>query len=140
LVRAIWRSCQDPDFQGLSFLVVTLLFGTLFYRQSEGWGLLDSLYFSVVTLTTVGYGDLSPSTAAGKAFTILYIFVGLSVVPGFVDAVAGRSQERQSEAHECRRRGAWREIADSESSARVFRTLTGNWGVGSMRGTGEGRW
>ena len=43
----------------------------------EGWNLLDSLYFSVVTLTTIGYGDLSPSTAASKIFTIFYIFVGL---------------------------------------------------------------
>ena len=103
-VRAIARSWRDPEFRGLSTLAaVALLSGTLFYRQVEGWGFLDSLYFSVVTLTTVGYGDLSPSTAAGKVFTILYIFVGLGIVLGFVDAVAERSQERQSEARERRR-------------------------------------
>ena len=91
-VRAVWQSWRDPEFRGLFTLVlVTLLSGTLFYRQVEGWSLLDSLYFSVVTLTTVGYGDLSPSTAAGKVFTILYIFVGL----GFVNAVAERSLERR---------------------------------------------
>ena len=123
--------------------MVTLLSGTLFYRQVEGWSFLDSLYFSVVTLTTVGYGDLSPSTAAGKVFTILYVFVGLGIVLGFVNAVAERSQERQSEARKRRRQR--RGLGGMRSSrlrtlSRVFGTLTGNWGVGSMRGTGEGRW
>ena len=110
-VRAVWRSWRDPEFRGIFALVaVTLLSGTLFYRQAEGWSLLDSLYFSVVTLTTVGYGDLSPSTAAGKVFTILYIFVGLSIVLGFVNAVAERSLERRSTARDRpRRRGVERE-------------------------------
>ena len=87
-----------------TLVVVTLLSGTLFYRQIEGWDSLDPLYFRVVTLTTVGYGDLSPSTAAGKIFTILYIFVGLGIVLGFVNAVAENSLERRSEMRERRRR------------------------------------
>ena len=36
----------------------------------ERWNLLDSMYFSIVALTTIGYGDLSPSTAASKSSTI----------------------------------------------------------------------
>jgi voltage-gated potassium channel Kch len=95
-VRAVGSSWKDPEFRGLfSLVVVTLASGTLFYRQVEGWGLLDSLYFSVVTLTTVGYGDLSPTTAAGKVFTILYILVGIGIILGFVNAVAERSIERR---------------------------------------------
>ena len=62
----------------------------------EGWNLLDSLYFSVVTLTTIGYGDLSPSTAASKIFTIFYIFVGIGIILVFVNAVAERAMERGS--------------------------------------------
>jgi len=100
-VRSVWRSWRDPEFRGLlTLVVVTLLAGTLFYRQAEGWSFLDSLYFSVVTLTTVGYGDLSPSTAAGKNFTIVYIFVGLGIVLGFVNAVAERSLEHRDEIRE----------------------------------------
>jgi hypothetical protein len=72
LLRIIHRSWRDPEFRGLFFLLL-LFGGTLFYRQAEGWSLLDSLYFSVITLTTVGYGDLYPTTDASKVFTILYI-------------------------------------------------------------------
>ena len=44
-----------------------------------GWFGLDSIYFSVVTISTVGFGDFSPETAAGKIFTMVYIIVGLGV-------------------------------------------------------------
>ncbi|WP_409755180.1 potassium channel family protein [Aestuariivirga sp.] len=52
---------------------------TLFYWLVEGWSLLDSAYFSVVTIATVGYGDLAPQTTAGKIFTILYIMAGIGL-------------------------------------------------------------
>jgi Ion channel len=71
--------------------------GTLFYWNVEGWGLLDSLYFSVITLTTVGYSDFSPTTAGGKVFTMLYIFVGIGNLLGFVNTVAERSLQRRRE-------------------------------------------
>jgi len=59
----------------------------------EGWSLLDAFYFSVMTLTTVGYGDFSPSTTAGKLFTIVYIFVGIGIILGFLNLIADRSLE-----------------------------------------------
>ncbi len=76
---------------------MTLASGTLFYWNVEGWGILDALYFSVITLTTVGYGDLASTTAAGKVFTMLYIFVGLGIILGFVNQVAERSLQRGRE-------------------------------------------
>jgi voltage-gated potassium channel len=56
-----------------------------------------TLYFSVITLTTVGYGDFSPSTTAGNIFTMCYIFIGIGIFLGFVNAVAERSMEQRGE-------------------------------------------
>lgn len=50
-----------------SWLVASALFGVI-----EGTGLIDSLYWSMTTMSTVGYGDLSPATALGKVVTIAF--------------------------------------------------------------------
>lgn len=93
-VQTMARSLKDPDFQALFFLVVlTLASGTIFYHRVEGWSLLDSFYFSSITLTTFGYGDLSPSTPVSKVFTVVYLFIGIGVILGFVNAVARRTFE-----------------------------------------------
>jgi voltage-gated potassium channel len=65
--------------------------------DSEGWSLLDAFYFSSITLTTIGYGDLFPQTAAGKLFAASYIFTGLGIIVAFVNAVA--RYERARNAH-----------------------------------------
>jgi len=67
--------------------IVILANGTIIYHFVEGWRWLDALYFSVITLTTVGYGDLSPQTDFGKIFTILYILTGIGIIFGFIDAI-----------------------------------------------------
>ena len=88
-IRSIGRGLKEPEFRGIfSWVVILLLTGTAFYHQWEGWSWLDSLYFSVVTLTTVGYGDLSPQTAVGKIFTMIYIILGLGILSSFIVLLA----------------------------------------------------
>ncbi len=65
-----------------------ILAGMEFYHAVEKWSYLDSAYFSVTTLTTVGYGDFSPHTDIGKIFTMGYILLGVGLILGFVDVVA----------------------------------------------------
>lgn len=80
LGQSIARSFRDPQFRALLVLyVVLLLIGTVFYARTEGWSVLDALYFCVVTLATVGYGDFAPRTPLGKVFTIVYILIGAGV-------------------------------------------------------------
>ena len=57
------------------------------YRFLEDWSWLDSLYFSVITLTTIGYGDFSPKTDLGKLFTMGYIIIGVSLILGFINTL-----------------------------------------------------
>lgn len=63
---------------GLTLLL--LLIVMVVFHNLEGWSLLDSLYFSAITLATVGYGDFTPKTVAGKLLTIAYIFVGFGLL------------------------------------------------------------
>ena len=69
---------------GLALFV--LIIGTVVYRFVEDWSWVDSFYFSSVALTTVGFGDLTPTTDASKVFTVFYIFSGVSLVGAALNA------------------------------------------------------
>jgi len=66
-------------------LILMLTLGTILFHFVENWRWLDSLYFCVTTLTTVGYGDFSPQTDAGKIIFIFYILSGLGILITFVN-------------------------------------------------------
>lgn len=59
-------------------LSALLVFGTAGYMVVEGWTLNDAFYMTVITISTVGYGEERPLTARGEIFTILLILVGVS--------------------------------------------------------------
>jgi hypothetical protein len=61
-------------------LALYILAGMLAYKLFERWEFSDCLYFIVVTLTTVGYGDLVPKTTLGKLFTPFYCVLGITLV------------------------------------------------------------
>ncbi|MBN2885003.1 two pore domain potassium channel family protein [Patescibacteria group bacterium] len=74
----------------LTFFI--LLMGTIAYHHIENWGWLDSFYFSVTTLTTVGFGNIAPETNFGKLFTVFYIFLGIGVIFSFITAIGHTNQ------------------------------------------------
>lgn len=110
LGQSIARCFRDPQFRALLLLYgALLLIGTVFYVRAEGWSVLDAVYFCVVTLATVGYGDFAPRTSIGKAFTIVYILIGAGVfvvlaaelavgVIRLRDVRVGSETEREAEA------------------------------------------
>lgn len=64
-----------------------LLIGTVAYHWLEGWSYLDAVYFCVVSLATVGYGDLTPTTPLTRAFTILYLINGIGILLALFDRI-----------------------------------------------------
>jgi len=79
---------QDPESRpAFLWALSTLLVGTFFYHWSEGWNYLDSLYFCVVSLATVGYGDYTPTTPVAKLFTIFYIINGIAILLAVFDRI-----------------------------------------------------
>lgn len=95
-MRAVAR---DPEGKVLLAGAATMVgVGTVVYHFLEGWSFLDSLYFSVVTLATVGFGDLTPTTDLAKLFTVGYITVGIGIVAAFASELTKfRRAERMGE-------------------------------------------
>jgi voltage-gated potassium channel len=54
--------------------------GTVVFHHIEGWSILDSLYVTAQTVTTVGFGDLTPRTIWGRAFATVFMLVGVGIV------------------------------------------------------------
>jgi voltage-gated potassium channel len=75
---------KQPETRALLLLVgLVVIVGVVFYMNVEHWSFINAAYFCVVTLGTVGYGDITPTTDLGKLFTAAYIVVGLGVIGGF---------------------------------------------------------
>ena len=90
LLKAVYRSAYDKEFRALALMTSILLFsGTLYYAHAENWSIVDSLYFCVMTMTKIGYGDLVPTTATSKIFTILYAFISIGVFVSLSAKIAG---------------------------------------------------
>jgi len=62
-------------------LLLTLpVIGTAGYMVLEGWGFIDSLYMSVITLTTVGFREVRPLDTSGKVFTMIFTVSGVGAM------------------------------------------------------------
>lgn len=81
-------------------LLGVLVTGTVFFHYVEGWSWLDSYYFTVITISTVGYGDPVPVTALGKIGTTVIIFVGLGVFAVAIHQFAIYQMRKRQEHNE----------------------------------------
>lgn len=65
---------------GLAAVAVAIATGTVVFHLLEGWSIVDSLYASAQTLTTVGFGDVVPHTVSGRVFATGFMIVGVGIV------------------------------------------------------------
>ena len=69
--------------------------GTIAYHQLESWSYVDSLYFTSMTVTTVGYGDFVPSTDMSKLFTVFFSFAAISIALVILVTIGGEYYNRE---------------------------------------------
>ncbi|HMH31247.1 MAG TPA: potassium channel family protein [Methylomirabilota bacterium] len=81
----------------VALALITIGSGTIIFHFVEKISYLDAYYFSVVTLATVGYGDITPHTDLGKVITTFYILIGVGIITTFISATARRRAERRQE-------------------------------------------
>jgi voltage-gated potassium channel len=78
----------------LALSLLVLAIGTVFYHMVEHLSWLNAYYFSVISLATVGYGDITPHTAAGKIFTTFYVLFGIGVITTLISYRMRRRAEQ----------------------------------------------
>lgn len=88
----------------LAFVVIILISGTFFFMEVEHWNPVDSLYYCVTTLTTVGSGELRPHTDMGKIFTVMYLFMGVGAVLATLQLISRHAikQDEDTTIHKIR--------------------------------------
>jgi hypothetical protein len=75
--------------------VAVIIIGTIGMMAIEHRSLLDAVYYTVVTITTVGYGDITPVTAGGKIFSIFLIIIGIGTFLTILTNIADRLLHRR---------------------------------------------
>lgn len=93
-VRSFNRSLRHPRHQAFALAVmVVLVVGVVFYRLVEDWSLADSLYFTVIALSTIGFGDLAPTSTFSRLFTVLYAIVGVGLIGTLLNLVVTNARQ-----------------------------------------------
>lgn len=110
-IRSILSNAKHLHRSNLLPLLIPFLLlisiGTVVYAILEGWTLFDSLYATIITITTVGYGDLSPQTQSGRIFAIFFTLVAIGLAGYAISSAAAvifESQQEKSKKRKYERR------------------------------------
>ena len=86
------KQIPEPKIRYVALFAVAIIgVGVAFYQWVEKLSFVDALYFSVITLTTVGYGDITPQTDAGKLFTVVYVLFGIAIIVATTNYIVRRA-------------------------------------------------
>ena len=77
----------------LIFVSTTLIYSTLF-NVFEGGDILTSLYWTIITMATIGYGDITPKTTNGKILAMIIAVSGIAIYTAFASVIVDYITER----------------------------------------------
>jgi len=89
-IRKIFAPLREKKvllYAGIYILILWII-ATILFHEIEGISILDSFYWAVTTTTTVGYGDITPKTTAGKLISIFVMLSGIGVLGIFLASIA----------------------------------------------------
>ncbi|MFH0713091.1 MAG: potassium channel family protein [Candidatus Micrarchaeota archaeon] len=89
-------STQEKIAYALGLNFVLIIIGSLFYKTVEGWNWVDSIYFSVGTLMTVGFGDLHATHSISRVFATIFMIIGIPVMLYTVTLIGAYSVEKRA--------------------------------------------
>lgn len=111
-----YRSLRRELTQGIIALIFLVAIGTLWYTVIEGWDWTDALFMTVITLSTVGFGETHPLGRGGRLFTISLIAMGLIVIGYIVNRFT-----------EALIHGYFRERVKQKQQQRIVESLIGHY-------------
>lgn len=86
--RRFWRSVRE-ECTAVSPLLLLVILGALFIGHQEGWDVYSTMYFTAVTATTVGYGDIAPRTESMRMFCVFFIPFAVGVTAELFGRLTG---------------------------------------------------
>jgi FtsH-binding integral membrane protein len=93
-VRSFNRILRHPRHQAFALsVVIVVVLGVVFYSLTEDWSVADSLYFTVIALTTIGFGDFAPTTTFSRLFTVLYAIIGVGLIGILVHLIVTEAKQ-----------------------------------------------
>ena len=84
----MFSAIRNKLFVPILLIIVINAFGTIGYMVIEGWSFMDSLFMTVTTVTTVGYGEVHDLTPRGEIFTIVLLILGVGTILYLLSALA----------------------------------------------------
>jgi len=139
LIKALRSSRRKVTVFLLTVLTLVVILGSLMYLVEGPAHGIDSIprgvYWAIVTLTTVGYGDISPATTLGQALASVVMIMGYAIIAvptGIITVELGRAQQRRVVAQTCSLCG-WHEHDDNARYCKLCGTaLTGSETPGTL--------
>jgi voltage-gated potassium channel len=111
------KALGQPEARGaLRSAALLLATGVIFYMLVEHWSFVDALYFSVTTLTTVGFGNPAPQTDLGKLFTVFFVLSGVGMFLAVINAVGKAAVQAQLQSPRFTSKARRRSGHDDEDS------------------------